>query len=81
MVTMNGSSPMPSHPSRRRLLGWLGAGLVLPMASACRARPAPPKEVFPVQHSEAEWRRLLTPEQFYILREAGTERPFSPAAQ
>ncbi|GHC84636.1 putative methionine sulfoxide reductase [Novosphingobium pokkalii] len=77
MVTMNGSSPMPSHPSRRRLLGWLGAGLVLPMASACRARPAPPKEVFPVQHSEAEWRRLLTPEQFYILREAGTERPFS----
>lgn len=27
--------------------------------------------------SENEWRETLTTEQFYILREAGTERPFS----
>ena len=30
-----------------------------------------------VQKSEAEWRSLLTPTEFAVLREAGTERPWS----
>jgi peptide-methionine (R)-S-oxide reductase len=34
---------------------------------------------YPVTRSEAEWRKLLTPEQFYIMREHGTERPGSCA--
>ena len=32
---------------------------------------------FEVMKSEAEWRRSLTPDQFQVLRQEATERPFS----
>jgi peptide-methionine (R)-S-oxide reductase len=33
------------------------------------------KERFPVEKSDEEWRRLLTPEQYAVLRGHATERP------
>lgn len=32
---------------------------------------------FPIQKSEEEWKKELTPDQYYVMREAGTERPHS----
>lgn len=44
-------------------------------ALAAGIAPAPP--AFEIVHSDDEWRRMLTPTQFAVLRREGTERPYS----
>jgi peptide-methionine (R)-S-oxide reductase len=34
-------------------------------------------KTFEVTHSDAEWRKRLTADQYAVLRQAGTERPFT----
>ena len=36
-------------------------------------------KTYPVSRTEAEWKKLLTPEQFHVMRQHGTERPGSCA--
>jgi len=55
---------------------------VLPLLAALVAGPAAgkaPEPVGRIVRSDAEWRRLLTPKQYEILRREGTERAFSGA--
>jgi peptide-methionine (R)-S-oxide reductase len=56
---------------RRRLLLLLASAA--PAALLLRARGATAAEHFQVQHSPQEWLRLLGPQRFRILRQAGTE--------
>ena len=32
---------------------------------------------FKIQKTETEWKKLLSPQQYYVLREEGTEKPFT----
>lgn len=59
---------------RRTLVGGAGAAAV---ALLLFGRPGKAEAKFTVNHTPAEWRRILGGERYYILREAGTERPFT----
>jgi peptide-methionine (R)-S-oxide reductase len=66
-------------PNRRKFLLLGGTALtILAVRSLRGAKPAyAATESFEVMHTDAEWRKLLTPAQYDILRQQGTEPPFT----
>ena len=68
--------PLFADRNNMKFLGLLiaAAGLI-PAASCQNAAKPMSTESFPLTRSEAEWRAVLTPDQFRILRQKGTEYP------
>jgi peptide-methionine (R)-S-oxide reductase len=65
--------------TRRRFLAGAGAASVATLAgTACARRAtASPAGDFEVTHTDAEWKQLLSADQYDVLRRAGTEMPYS----
>ena len=59
----------------------MGFGALAAAAAGLRglfaSGPAHAARTYEVTHTEEEWKKLLTPDQFSVLRKAGTERPYT----
>jgi peptide-methionine (R)-S-oxide reductase len=62
---------------RRAFVGLTGAAAISGLLLFGRSGSAATSLRFPVNHTPEEWRRLLGPQRFDVLRDGATERPFS----
>src|SRR5215212_1299595 len=68
--------PLKRAMNRRIFLARASGAAALAAALPALSQSTPSDHVV---KTPEEWRKILTPEQFYILREEGTERPYSSA--
>jgi len=62
---------------RRQFLVGAASATLVATAACARSATASPAVDFEVTHTDAEWKQLLTTEQYNVLRRAGTEMPYS----
>jgi peptide-methionine (R)-S-oxide reductase len=73
--------PWPALTRRRILFGTAALGVLAGggslLDSIAAGAPTTSSETFEVSHTDAQWRQILTPQQYAVLRTASTETPFS----
>jgi peptide-methionine (R)-S-oxide reductase len=73
--------PWPAVTRRRLLLGTAALGVLAGGGSLygfiAAGAPSTSSDAFEVSHTDAEWRQLLSPQQYAVLRTASTEAPYS----
>jgi peptide-methionine (R)-S-oxide reductase len=65
--------------TRRFVVMGCTTGIAAALTSARWSAASEATETFEVAHSDDEWRKLLTPNQYAVLRQSATERPFTSA--
>ena len=67
--------------TRRHIFLASASAFALFVANRILVQPSASKaaEIFETTHSDAEWRTLLTRDQYAVLRQQGTEPPYSSA--
>lgn len=66
--------------SRRSFSYWglaTAAGALFASNTGNASEPTSTKGAFPVNKTPEEWKKILTKEQYYVLRDHGTERAFT----
>lgn len=63
--------------TRRRFLEAGSAGITAVCGWSASGIDALAQQQFEVTHTDAEWRKLLTPAQYAVLRREATESPYS----
>lgn len=63
----------------KRLIGIFILALLYSCNTSAQKEETKTDKTFTINKTKKEWKQELSSEQFYVLREAGTERPFSSA--
>ena len=74
IVNITESMPMNRRSFLARSAAAFASAYAVVSAQSSMAQPAPTDKVV---KTPAEWKKILTPQQFEILRQEGTERAFS----